>query len=78
MKLIPYFKEHEYELVKNMKIKRIDSQYYLKDIRIISIEQVKNFLIICKYIIANLNASEMQRIKDKLKLMAKQNPAHQQ
>jgi len=61
------FNEIEIDYMKNLKEKRIQAQYYLKDIFLKDETKVKSFILKCKSILISLNSAKIEEIRAKIK-----------
>lgn len=63
----------EKEFLEELKEKRIQAQYYLKEIKLKGIKEVKEFLEKCKEIVEDLNSEKIEEIRNKIKGMKNEN-----
>jgi len=61
------FSLEEIEFMKDLKKKRIDTQYYLKEVGQVSLEKVKKFILKCESILSELNEDKIRSVREKLK-----------
>ena len=57
----------EIKFMKNLKKKRIETQYYLKNVSLDDEDQIKSFIIRCKLFFSNLNGDQISKIRSLVK-----------
>tara|TARA_Y100000310_G_C20629468_1_gene787819 strand:+ start:1047 stop:1487 length:441 start_codon:yes stop_codon:yes gene_type:complete len=60
IKLFSQFTDEDYEFISLLKDKRVQTQYYLKEIYLDNINQVKKFVMKCKEISLDLDRDELR------------------
>jgi len=58
------FKKEQIEFMKELKEKRIKTQYYLEEIKLKSKKEVQEFILNCKIILDDLSSKKIERIRE--------------
>ena len=66
MDLFDFFNK-EIKFLENLKKKRINAQYYLKEVKLGSVLEVKNFILKCELILDDLNEGRINQVRGMLK-----------
>lgn len=61
------FDEDDAEYMTDLKDKRIQNQYYLKNFTLGSEEKVKEFIAKCKQVLSDLNSEKIEKIRKELR-----------
>ena len=65
------FDDFEIEYLKTLKQDRIQTQYYLKEIVLEDENKVKNFVLKCKTLLADLNSEKIEEIREEVEKFEK-------
>jgi len=65
------FEEEFIDFMRKMKQKRIDAQYYLKDVESENDSKVKEFISECKKFLVIMNDAKVERIREQIKELMK-------
>ncbi|MFH1127556.1 MAG: hypothetical protein ABIG84_05215 [archaeon] len=67
------FTDKDTEYMRDLKDKRIQAQYYLKNIALDDEQDVKRFILECKLILSSLNSEKIEKIRSEIS-KAKESP----
>lgn len=66
IEIIPGFTQEHKNFLEKLKKERIDVQYYLERPKPLNMIQIKEFILACKQILAELKEDEIKKIREKI------------